>query len=53
MITRWYQRKRRSNTFPGVSVTYRNNPGSQNELEAQQAANTLRFIPHRFEDQRA
>jgi hypothetical protein len=47
------KKKKKTEYIPGVSVTYRNDPGSQAELEAQQMANSVRFIPHRFEDQRA
>ena len=46
-------KKRKTEYIPGVSTVYRNDPGSQAELEAQQAANAIRFIPHKYEDQRA
>lgn len=47
------KKKKQKVYIPGVSVTYRNDPGSQAELEAQQMANSVRFIPHKYEDQRA
>jgi hypothetical protein len=47
------KKKKQTVYIPGVSVMYRNDPGSQAEFEAQQAANAVRFIPYKFEDQRA
>ena len=47
------KKKKQTVYIPGVDVVYRNDPESQAELEAQQAANSVRFIPHKFEDQRA
>ena len=47
------KKKKKVEYIPGVDVTYRNPPGSQAEFEAQQLANSVRFIPHRFEDSRA
>lgn len=47
------KKKKQTVYLPGVDTFYRNSPGSQAEFEAQQMANSVRFIPHKFEDQRA
>ena len=47
------KKKKQKVYIPGVNVIYRNDPGSQAELEAQQLANSIRFIPHKYEDTRA
>ena len=47
------KKKKQTVFIPGVDTIYRNDPGSQAELEAQQSANAIRFIPHKYEDQRA
>ena len=47
------KKKKQTVYIPGVDTIYRNDPGSQAELEAQQSANAIRFIPHKYEDQRA